>query len=260
MSELTSLQNPQVKYVVKLREDRRQRTKDGLTLVEGEYELELALASGLIPVEVYHCPELASGTPKLITEYDLVQVTRPVFEKMSLRENPDGWLAIMPARPALLESLTISPVPFILMAEAVEKPGNLGAMLRTADAAGVDALLVCDQRVDLYSPNVVRASRGTIFSVPCVETNNKLAYEWLCSKQIRILAATPRAEKMYTEVDLTQPLCIAVGTEDEGLSEFWLQNSDLQVKIPMAGKVNSLNVSTSTAVLLYEAVRQRHSN
>jgi RNA methyltransferase, TrmH family len=260
MPELTSLQNPQVKYVVKLREDRRQRTKDGLTLVEGEYELELALASGLKPVEVFHCAELASGMPRLVAGYDLVRVTRPVFEKMSQRENPDGWLAIVPARPALLETLTITSIPLILMAEAVEKPGNLGAMLRTADAAGVDALLVCDQRVDLFSPNVVRASRGTIFSVPCVETSSLLVCEWLRRKKIQILAATPKAEKVYTEVDLSQPLCIAVGTEDEGLSEFWLQNSDLQVKIPMAGKVNSLNVSASAAILLYEAVRQRNES
>jgi TrmH family RNA methyltransferase len=139
----------------------------------------------------------------------------------------------------------------------VEKPGNLGAILRTADAARVDAVLVCDPRVDAYSPNVVRASRGTIFTVPVVETNNAQALVYLQQRNIRVLAATPSAEAEYTRQDLRHPLAVAVGTEDEGLSEFWMSQADLKVRIPMMGKVNSLNVSIATALILYEAVRQR---
>lgn len=260
MPEITSPQNPRVKAIVRLREDRRQRQQDGLTLVEGRYELELALASGLEPREVFHCAELSSGVGVAGLDLAPVTVTRPVFEKMSRREGPDGWLAIFPAPRRTLDSLHLSPLPFLLLAESVEKPGNLGAILRTADAAGVDGLLVCDPRVDLYNPNVVRASRGTLFTVPALETTSGEALAWLRANRIRVLATTPQAESLYTDADLRQPVCIAVGAEDEGLSAFWLENADSRVKIPMAGKVNSLNVSTSTAIILYEAVRQRTPN
>jgi TrmH family RNA methyltransferase len=257
MPELTSLQNPRVKYIVKLRNDRRQRQRDGVTLVEGVYELELALASGLRPREVFHCPELSAG--KTLPGLDLAPVTvsRAVFEKMSHREGPDGWLAVFPLPHRSLDRLPLSAVPLLVLTEAVEKPGNLGAILRTADAAGVDGLLVCDPRVDLYNPNVIRASRGTVFTVPAVETASAEVLAWLRANGIRVLAATPQADVLHFDTDLRGPLCIAVGAEDEGLTDFWLQNADLQIKIPMAGKVNSLNVSASTAIILYEAVRQR---
>jgi TrmH family RNA methyltransferase len=151
----------------------------------------------------------------------------------------------------------LRPTPLIVVAESLEKPGNLGAILRTADAAHIDALLVCDPRVDPWNPNVVRASRGALFSVPIVECENFSALAWLNARGIRVVAATPSAELTYTEVDLRQPAAIAVGTEDEGLSEFWMSNADLRVRIPMGGRVNSLNVSVSAALILYEAVRQR---
>lgn len=257
MPELTSLQNPRVKYIVKLRDDKRQRRSDGLTLVEGMYEMEVALASGLRPKEVFFCEELATGRPATFANLKPVTVTSFVFEKMSQRENPDGWLAVFPTPQRTLDSFHLSPSPFVLLAESVEKPGNLGAILRTADAVGVEGLLVCDPRVDLYNPNVVRASRGTLFTVPAVETTSRDALAWLRVNSIQVLAATPQAERLYTDADLRQPVCIAVGTEDEGLTDFWMENADLKVKIPMMGKVNSLNVSTSTAVILYEVFRQR---
>ncbi len=257
MPDITSLQNPRVKYIVKLRDDRRQRQREGAMLVEGAYEIELAIAGGMRPREVFFCEELAAG--KSVPGLDLTPVTvsRLVFEKMSHREGPDGWLAVFPLPRRTLDLLPLSAAPLLVLAQSVEKPGNLGAILRTADAAGVDGLLVCDPRVDLYNPNVVRASRGTLFTVPAVETDSAAALAWLRAHRIRVLAATPQAETLHFEADLRGPLCIAVGAEDEGLSEFWLENADLQVKIPMAGKVNSLNVSASTAIILYEAVRQR---
>ena len=254
--DITSLQNPRVKYIVKLRDDKRQRRQEGLMLVEGYDEIQLALAAGYQPQTLLLAPELATRAMEVVNA-ESVTVSRPVFEKMSYRENPDGWLAIFPIPRTSLDELQLTEAALVIVAEAVEKPGNLGAILRTADAADVDALLVCDPRVDLWNPNVVRASRGAVFSVPVVECDNASALDWLIRQGIRVLAATPAAQVTYSNVDLRQPVAIAVGTEDEGLSEFWMSRADMQVKIPMLGKVNSLNVSVSTALIVYEAVRQR---
>jgi len=254
--DITSLQNPTVKYIVKLREDKRQRQKDAVMLVEGHDELTLALSSGLKPHSLFTAPELIFRSID-IPAAGVTTVTRAVFEKISYRDNPDGWLGIFPIPKTLLGDLKLSASPLVIVAESVEKPGNLGAILRTADAAHVDALLVCDPRVDLWNPNVVRASRGAVFTVPTVEVDSPTALAWLRSNGVRVLAATPSAEVLYTDVDLNQPIALAVGTEDEGLTDFWMQNADIKVKIPMMGKVNSLNVSIATALITYEAVRQR---
>jgi TrmH family RNA methyltransferase len=178
---------------------------------------------------------------------------------MSYRENPDGWLAVFSIPRLSLEDLSLGKYPLIIVAESIEKPGNLGAILRTADAARVDAVLVCDPRVDAFSPNVVRASRGTVFTVPVVETKSTQALIYLQQHGIQVLAATPSAEAEYTRQDLRAPLAVAVGTEDEGLSELWMKHADVRVRIPMLGRVNSLNVSIATALIIYEAVRQRQT-
>lgn len=256
MTDITSLQNPRVKQIVKLRDDKKQRQREGVMLVEGHDEIALALAAGHQPRTLLTAPELvrrdlAVAAPETFT------VTPAVFEKMSYRDNPDGWLAVFPLPRLRLDDLTLRESPLLIIAESVEKPGNLGAILRTADAADVDAVLVCDPRVDAYSPNVVRASRGALFTVPVVETENTLALDYLRQRGIRVLAATPSAEAEYTRQDLRGPLAVAVGTEDEGLTDFWMDQADLRVKIPMMGKVNSLNVSIATALIVYEAVRQR---
>ena len=254
--DITSLQNPKIKYIVKLREDKRQRLRDGFMLVEGCDELTLALSSGLKPETLLTAPELASRSID-ISNFEVTTVTRAVFEKISYRDNPDGWLGIFPIPKHSLEEIKLSASPLVIVTESVEKPGNLGAILRTADAAHVDALLVCDPRVDLWNPNVIRASRGAVFSVPTVEVESSNALAWLRSNKMRVLAATPSADEMYTDVDMREPVAIAVGTEDTGLTDFWMQNADVKVKIPMLGKVNSLNVSIATALITYEAVRQR---
>lgn len=254
--DITSPQNPKVKHIVKLREDKRQRQRDGLMLVEGFDELTLAFQCGLLPQTLLTAPELARRAPAF-DHAQAVTVTRAVFEKMSYRDNPDGWLGVFPIPKRSLADLTLSPAPFVIVAESVEKPGNLGAILRTADAAGVDAVLLCDPRVDLWNPNVIRASRGAVFAVPTVEVDSASALEWLRGRKMRVLAATPSAQTIYTEVNLREPLAIAVGTEDEGLTDFWMQNADLKVLIPMLGQVNSLNVSIATALITYETVRQR---
>ena len=225
-------------------------------LVEGFDEIQLALAGGYKPQTVLTAPELVSRQVEVVN-VEIITVNRAVFEKISYRQNPDGWLAVFPIPRVSLDDLKLSQSPLIVVAESIEKPGNLGAILRTADAAKVDALLVCDPRVDVYSPNVVRASRGTIFTVPVIETNSAQAAVYLQRNGLRILAATPAAKDEYTRQDLRGPLAVVVGTEDEGLSEFWLSQADMSVNIPMMGKVNSLNVSVSTALIIYEAVRQR---
>ena len=256
--DITSLQNPRVKHIVRLRDEKRQRRADRLMLVEGYDEIQLALSAGHRPRTIFSAPELLSRQIDMnYVDAEHMTVTRAVFEKMSYRENPDGWLAVFPIPQVSLDDLKLSDLPLVIVAESVEKPGNLGAILRTADAAGVDALLVCDARVDLWNPNVVRASRGAVFSVATVECDNSSALDWLKKHAIRILAATPSADEVYSSIDLRQPVGIAIGTEDEGLSDFWMSHADTQVRIPMMGRVNSLNVSVSTALIVYEAVRQR---
>lgn len=254
--EITSLQNPRVKYIVKLRDDKRQRKQDGLMLVEGYDEIQLALSAGYRPETLFSAPELVSRQLRG-GNAEQIAVNRAVFERMSHRENPDGWLAVFPIPQTSLDHLKLSEVPLVIVAESIEKPGNLGAILRTADAAHVDAVLVCDPRVDVWNPNVVRASRGALFSVPTLECDNVSALAWLRSQKIRILAATPAAAVVYSDVNFREPAAIAVGTEDAGLTDFWMSNADVKLKIPMMGKVNSLNVSVSTALIVYEAVRQR---
>lgn len=227
-----------------------------MILVEGYDELTLALACGFQPQTLLTAPELASQT-LAIPNAETITVSRPVFQKISYRENPDGWLGLFPMPKFMLDDLVLPENPFVIVAESVEKPGNLGAILRTADAAHVDALLVCDPRVDIWNPNVIRASRGAVFAVPTVEVESSVALGWLRSRGMRVLAATPSAEILYTDIDLTKSIAVAVGTEDEGLSAFWMQNADALVRIPMLGRVNSLNVSVSTALVTYEALRQR---
>jgi len=254
--DITSLQNPKVKYIVKLRDDKRQRQHDGLMLVEGFDEISFAISAGHKPQTILTAPEIAAHQMEGGTA-DIITVNRAVFEKISYRENPDGWLGVFPIPKTSLDDLKLSDSPLVIIAESVEKPGNLGAILRTADAANVNAVLVCDPRVDLWNPNVVRASRGTVFTVPTVEAENSSTLAWLRSRKIGVLAATPSAEKQYTDVNLKEPVAIIVGTEDKGLTDFWLSNADMKVRIPMKGKVNSLNVSIATALLTYEALRQR---
>ena len=260
---ITSTHNPRVKYIVGLRE-RRERERVGLMRVEGYEEVSMALACGARPAELFFCPPLfPDAQQKALVEQiwhtgaELFEVSDRVFERIAYRENPDGWLATFPSPRRALHELPLGDSPFLVVAEAVEKPGNLGAMLRTADAAGVDALIACDPRTDWGNPNVVRASKNALFSVPVAEVDSAQTLVWLRAHGIAIVAATPQADPLYYEANLRGPVAIAVGTEKEGLSQFWLDAADVAVRIPMAGQVDSLNVATATALLLYEVVRQR---
>ncbi|HEX4721119.1 MAG TPA: RNA methyltransferase, partial [Pseudonocardiaceae bacterium] len=191
---------------------------------------------------------------------EIVHVNTRVFEKIAYRESPDGWLAVVRTVPTDLAALDLSPNPLALVCESVEKPGNLGAMLRTADAVGADAVIAAQPITDWGNPNVVRASKGTVFAVPVAAADSVDVLAWARKGGLRVVAATPDTDTLFTDVDLSGPTVIAVGSEKHGLTDAWLEPADVLVRIPMAGLVNSLNVATSAAIMLYEALRQRRAN
>jgi len=257
-TKITSLQNPRVKHLVKLQGDRKARTEAGLALVEGFDEISLAVAGGHVPMTLVRAPSLATE-PAPAESRETLLVSESVFRKLTYRENPDGWLGVFRTPRRDLDQLEAGNPALILVLDGVEKPGNIGAILRTADAAGVDAVILSDGRVDLWNPNVVRASRGAVFTVEAVEAEADASVRWIRAHGLRIVAASPSAPSNYVAADLRGPLAIAVGAEDVGLSDFWLRQADLTVSIPMRGHVNSLNASVAAALLIYEVVRQRGS-
>ncbi len=264
---ITSLQNPKVKLLMHLK-DRHDREKTGQFIIEGYRELLRAIDAEHAIETLFICPELFLGSNEtnLIARAKaagarVIECNEKVFRKVSYRDRPDGLIAIAPQSHRSLDDLqkilSGKKSPFLVIAEAIEKPGNLGTILRSSDAVGIDALIVCDRCTDIHNPNVVRASVGTLFSVPVIEAKGKEVLDWLKKNHIAILAATPSAQKEFTDVDMTVPIAIAVGTEQLGLSDLWMQQADLQVRIPMHGVADSLNVAMATTLLLYEAVRQR---
>jgi len=261
--QLTSRQNPRVKQANALR-NRRDREETGLTLLEGYRELTRALEYGMTLRECFFCPAQFLGENELPLLDNLAAHGVEVFEvpdhilrQLAYRERPEGLIATAVMKEHRLEDLPVRDGGFYLVAEAIEKPGNLGSMLRSADAAGVDGLILCDKGTDIYNPNVIRASTGALFSVPLAVTDSASALAWLRQHGLRTLAATPHTEQNYTEIDMKAGIAIVVGREQTGLTDFWMNQADLQVKIPMLGKIDSLNVATATTILLYEAARQR---
>jgi len=263
--KIDSLQNPRVKTAVKLRKG-KVRKETGCTLVEGYREILRATESDWKFIELYFCPELYldseasdlvsnirnGGTPAFLC-------SEAAFRKMSYRDTPDGLMALSPLVGKSLDELELLENPLLLIAENLEKPGNLGTILRTADATGVDAVIVCGNKTDINNPNVIRASIGTLFFLPVAEASTEETLQWLEKQGIQSLAALPDAEQGYTHADMRGGTAIVVGSEDKGLTQEWINGSNFHVKIPMLGKNDSLNVSTAAAVLLYEAVRQRQN-
>lgn len=270
-AQISSLQNPRIKEVVRLNQ-RRQRDKRQHTLVEGVREVARALTRGLVPTEAYVCPELivTDEAAQVVAELtvleaegktELFEVTTAVFQKIAYRGESGGILLVLPYLAHSLDTLPLGQPPFLLALEDVEKPGNLGAILRTADAVGVDGLIVCGEAgavgTDIHNPNVVRASLGTLFTVPVVEVENGRLLAWLKQHHIQIIAATPQATRPYPAANMSGPTIIVMGSEARGLSPLWLKAADQQVVIPMRGSIDSLNLSVATALLLYEVLRQR---
>lgn len=265
---ISSLQNGRIKTIVRLNQ-RRERDEQRLTLVEGTREVARALQQGIIPQEAYLCPDLLSPETadtvahlhhlSATAHLPLYEVTPAVFAKIAYREESGGLLLVVPYRQLNLTNLPLRPNPLFVVIEGAEKPGNLGAILRTADAAGIDGVIVSNtgESTDIHNPNVIRASLGTLFAVPVASAENPAILSWLRQHHIQIVVATPAAAEVYTAVNLTCPTAIIAGSEAYGLSPIWLTQSDIRVRIPMHGIADSLNLSISVALLLYEAVRQR---
>ncbi|MDV3221947.1 RNA methyltransferase [Intrasporangium sp.] len=270
---ITSTSNPRLKALVALRR-RRTREETGQTLVEGHEEIRLALEAGVTPRTLFVSEELFSpsgragsqdiGTqPELVERLraagvEVVRLSPAAYGKASYREGPDGLLAVVESVGMPLSSLRVDRARWLgLVAQGVEKPGNLGAMLRTADAAGVDAVVAADPVTDWGNPNVVRASKGTVFALPVAGATTAAAVDWLRANEVTLVVTTPETDVLHTDVDYTGRVAIAVGSEKHGADGALLAAADHRVRIPMKGRANSLNVSVAAAVVLYEAVRQR---
>ena len=255
---ITSNQNPKIKILNKLYAKASFRKSEGLFIVEGEREVQRAIKSEYQLESIFYCPEVGhTQNPGIQVDSEkITYIGQSIFEGLAYRESSDGVIALFKTQSHTLNDLKLSQNPLIIIIETVEKPGNLGAIFRTADAANVDAIIVCDPKTDLYNPNVIRASVGCVFSVPFAIGSSEETFEWLKSKKISLYGGVSSAKEVYFKVDYKKPSAIVVGSEADGLSEFWLKNTE-QIKIPMQGTADSLNVSVSCAVIIFEAVRQR---
>jgi TrmH family RNA methyltransferase len=252
---ITSPQNNLIKNIVRLRKARLRKRQD-LVVIDGLREIKVAFDYGFEFVEVLHCPDLNQETwaesPLVPTE-----VSPEIFQKIAYADNPNGWLALVRPRYCRLEQLKLKANPLILILEAVEKPGNLGAMLRTAYAAKVDAVILNNLQTDLYNPNVIKASSGHVFSDQVILADKEKTLAWLKEKKVKVFATNIKAAKVYTAIDWKKSAAIVMGTEASGLSDFWIENADENIIIPMQAGIDSLNVSVSAGILVFEARRQR---
>ena len=252
---ITSLQNERIKRMVALGQKSSLRRSEGVIVVEGRREFEHCLNCGYEVVAVYHCPALLESIPACACPH--YEVTREVYEKMAYRGSTEGVIAEVRPRQLTLDDLQLGEQPLIIVLEAVEKPGNLGAVLRSADAAHADAVVVCDPLTDLYNPNIIRSSIGAIFTVPCVACTSEECISYLKTNNIQILTAQLQDSLPYYDTDMRCGTAIVMGTESTGLTNQWRAAADRHIRIPMKGQLDSLNVSVSAAILLFEAVRQR---
>lgn len=250
---ITSPANPTVKELVRLR-NRRERDDSGRFVIEGRRPLSLAVAAGVHLLHQVICPQLG-GRP--IPGVPVVEMAEVPFRKASIRQNPEGVLAVASHLDTSLSRLVLSPRPLVLVVESIEKPGNLGAMLRTCDAFGVEALVVSDPTTDVHNPNVVRASQGALFTVPVAVAPAREVRDWLHQQRVRLVATTPSARHSPWEVDLGDGVAVVVGAEDRGLTNEMMEAADAALRIPMTGRVDSLNASVAAAVSIYEVIRQR---
>lgn len=257
--KITSAQNPKIKSLLAL-EKPRERRKQRVFVIEGKKEIGLAIEAGYALHNIFFCEEIISlqEVGKLFREEELlIPVSKEVFDKIAIRENSGGMIAVAEQKLHTLDQLTLSKNPLILVLESVEKPGNLGAILRTADASGVDAVIICDPQTDFYNPNVIRSSIGCVFTKQVAAAPSAETIGWLKQNNISIYCTYLKASKPYHETDYTNPSAIVMGTEATGLSAVWVNNATANIIIPMQGRIDSMNVSTAAAVVVFEAKRQR---
>ena len=259
---ITSAQNPKIKDLLALQEKSKERRKKGLFVVEGRRELLHCVEAGYEPYAVFYCPDIISNA-----DFDAVvencdcnyyEIPQHLYDKVAYRGGTEGVIAELHCKEMNLESLKPKENPLVVILESVEKPGNLGAVLRSADASGVDAVIVCDPLTDMYNPNLIRSSIGAIFTVPVATATSEETIKWLKDNNIKIYTAQLQDSEWYYDTDMKGATAIVMGTEATGLTTAWRKAADAHIKIPMLGKLDSLNVSVSAAILMFEAVRQRN--
>jgi len=276
VEKITSAQNPKIKLLTELQSKSRTRRDEGLFVVEGRRELEHCIEGGFVIRSAFVCPEILGEDGRAVIEAGLkrdeaelmgagavFEVSRAVYDKIAYRGGTEGVIAEVETKTLSLRNLGIEAKlaagekPLIMVLEAVEKPGNLGAVLRSADAANADAVIICDPLTDLFNPNLIRSSIGAIFTVPTVACSSQEAIKWLQDNGFAILTAQLQDSSLYYDCDMTGPTAIVMGTESTGLSQIWRDAATAHIRIPMLGRLDSLNVSVSAAILLFEALRQR---
>ena len=259
---ITSVQNPKVKHVLLLQQKSAERRREGLFVVEGRRELQHCLEGSYEVDSIFCCQELTEADDMFMQQLANINsplsiVDKRVYERMAYRGSTEGVVALVRTKSRRLEDLQLGEHPLIIVLERVEKPGNLGAVLRSADAAKADAVIVCDPLTDLYNPNLIRSSIGAIFTVPTVACSSEECISFLKKRNIRILTAQLQDSRLYYDTDMREATAIVMGTESTGLTNQWREAADAHIRIPMLGRLDSLNVSVSAAILLFEAVRQR---
>lgn len=261
---ITSAQNPKIKTLLELQEKSRARRKEGLFVVEGRRELLHCIEAGYRPYTIFFCPEIISTDDlneivEAAGKCSFHEIPRHLYDKVAYRGGTEGIIAEMHCKEMSLKALRLKENPLVVILESVEKPGNLGAVLRSADASGVDAVIVCDPLTDMYNPNLIRSSIGAIFTVPVATASSADTIKWLKDNNIKIYTAQLQDSEWYYDTDMKGSTAIVMGTEATGLTDEWRKAADAHIKIPMLGKLDSLNVSVSAAILMFEAVRQRNS-
>lgn len=268
IESITSAQNPKVKELLALQEKSKERRKKGLFVVEGRRELLHCIEAEFEPHTLFICRDILSDKDfdKILgaieenfcdSTYPIVEISQQLYDKVAYRGGTEGIIAEMHCKELSLEGLKMKENPLVVILESVEKPGNLGAVLRSADASGVDAVIVCDPLTDMYNPNLIRSSIGAIFTVPVATASSEDTIAWLKSKGIKIYTAQLQDSEWYYDTDMKGGTAIVMGTEATGLTNIWRKAADAHIKIPMLGRLDSLNVSVSAAILMFEAVRQR---
>jgi len=259
---ITSTQNPKVKSLLAL-EKPRERKRQQLFVIEGGKEISMALEAGYKIGNLFFCDDIISAheIPSALKDDKLlIPISKEVFDKIAVREGTGGMIAVAEMRLHSLENITLSENPLVLILEGVEKPGNLGAILRTADAANIDAVITCDPQTDFYNPNVIRSSLGCIFTKQVASATSGETIAWLRKNSIDIYCTYLKASQLYHTINYTKPSAIVMGTEATGLTDVWVENASANIIIPMLGKIDSMNVSTAAAVVVFEAKRQRGFN
>jgi TrmH family RNA methyltransferase len=263
IESITSAQNPKIKDLLALQEKSKERRKKGMFVVEGRRELLHCVEAGYRPHTVFFCPDIiSSGDFDEIADKcdcNYIEVPQHLYDKVAYRGGTEGVIAELHCKDMTLDALNLKENPLVVVLEAVEKPGNLGAVLRSADASGVDAVIVCDPLTDMYNPNLIRSSIGAIFTVPVATATSEDTIKWLKDRNIKIYTAQLQDSEWYYDTDMKGGTAIVMGTEATGLTTAWRKAADAHIKIPMLGKLDSLNVSVSAAILMFEAVRQRNS-